>query len=364
MKGHNWVKGWLKVALLLPLLLAGSMSCNPFGGSKPEVSQQLVLVERGDLTVTVSGSGNIEVSKEARLAFGSGGKIDKIYVKEGDGVSKGEVLAKLDTSALLLALTQARAALVQAKATRDEAEYTLNELKEIRRASYDRIKVAEAQLEAAESRLKSAEQAVAEAQKQLDEATITAPFNGLVVAVEAKEGDIIPSPSMAPKTIIRLIDPNSLEMIAKVDEMDIPSVKSNQKAIIEVDALPAVRFEGRVISISPMPVVEAGVVSYKVKIALDVSLNSQLKVGMSATADIIINERHNVLLVPNRAIKQDGKGNPVVKVSINGQVKEKPVVIGISNGFHTEVLVGLAEGEKVVVETRAEGKPTQPGFLF
>ncbi len=69
---------------------------------------------------------------------------------------------------------------------------------------------------------------------------------------------------------------------------------------------------------------------------------------MSATADIIINERSSVLLVPSRAIKQDSLGNTVVAVVINEQIEERPVVIGISDGFQTEILDGLNEGEMVV----------------
>ena len=72
---------------------------------------------------------------------------------------------------------------------------------------------------------------------------------------------------------------------------------------------------------------------------------------MSATADIVIDERSNVLLVPNRAIKQDSQGNPVVNVVVNEQIEERPVVIGISDGFQTEIIDGLDEGELVMRKT-------------
>jgi macrolide-specific efflux system membrane fusion protein len=72
---------------------------------------------------------------------------------------------------------------------------------------------------------------------------------------------------------------------------------------------------------------------------------------MSATADIVINERSNVLLVPNRAISKDSQGNPIVEVMVNGEIERRPVVTGISDGFETEIVAGLNEGE-VVVERR------------
>ncbi len=331
------MKDWRIVAiLLLCVVLAGSVACDL--GDTGEVSQQLVEVVRGDLTVIISGSGNIDVSRDVKLSFGSGGKINKMYVDEGDKVIEGDVLAKLNTGALELALAQAKVA-------RDEAEYNLNQLKDVLHASYDRVKIAEAQLEAAE-------QAVAEAQRQLDEAVITAPFDGVVANVDAKEGDVIPSPTMAPKAIIHLVDLTTMELNAEVDEVDIAEVKPGQRAIIEIDALPTLQLEGNVISISLLPQVEAGVVVYKVKIGFDVPPDYELKVGMSADADIVINERNNVLLVPDRAITKDSQGNPMVKVMVNEEIEERPVVIGISDGYQTEIVDGLKEGETVVVERR------------
>ncbi len=201
--------------------------------------------------------------------------------------------------------------------------------------------------------LEATEQAVAEAQKQLDEATITAPIDGVVASVNAKERDIVPSPTVSPKTIIHIIDPTSMELNAEVDEIDIPGVRPDQRVIIEVDALPALQFDGKVISIDSLSIEEGGVILYKVKIGLNVSEDSDLRVGMSASADIVIDERNNVLLVPDRAIKQDSEGNPIVEVMVNEQIEERTVVTGISDGFDTEIVEGLNEGE-VVVERRTK----------
>ncbi|MFC1981095.1 efflux RND transporter periplasmic adaptor subunit [Chloroflexota bacterium] len=115
-------KGTIYV-ILLSLLLIGTAACNPFGGGEEEgTGLQPVKVTRGDLNITVAGSGIIETSRETNLAFGSGGKVDKITVKEGDTVSKGEVLAKLDTRPLELALTQAQVTLTQAKLALTQAQ--------------------------------------------------------------------------------------------------------------------------------------------------------------------------------------------------------------------------------------------------
>ena len=331
--------------LLLCLVLAGTAAC---GGKQSEAEWQPIEVVRGDLMVSVSGSGNIGVSREASLAFGSGGKADKVYVKEGDKVSKGDVLAKLDTGTLELALAQAKVAL-------EQAEYNLNQLKDVLHASYDRVKIAESELEVAE-------QAVAQAKKQLDEATITAPFDGLVAGIYVKEGDIISSPTMAPKVVVYLIDPTRMELSAEVDEIDVAGVKLGQRAVISVDAWPDEQLEGVVTLVSSVPTIEAGLVQYKVKIGFDVPQDLDLKVGMSATADIIIQQRSNVLLVPVRAIERDSQGKPMVWVRINQQIEPRSIITGISDGAQTEILSGLGEGETVVV--RKQAKPQTPGGLL
>jgi HlyD family secretion protein len=114
------------IALLCIILIFGAISCGgggPFGGAE-EVTRQLVEVRRGDLTISVSGSGNIEVSDERDLSFDTGGKIDKIYVAERAKVVKGATLAKLDTDALKLAVTQAEVVLVQAEVALVQAQIT------------------------------------------------------------------------------------------------------------------------------------------------------------------------------------------------------------------------------------------------
>ena len=93
---------------------------------------------------------------------------------------------------------------------------------------------------------------------------------------------------------------------------------------------------------------------YEVKVSFDVSEGSALKPGMSASADIVIDERSNVLLVPSQAITEDSDDNPIVKVMVGDQTEERPVVIGLSDAYQTEIVSGLTEGEVVVIERKAK----------
>jgi len=413
-------RGKIIAILLLCLALTGTVACRPGGssGDEEEFTGQLVELVRGDLTVSVSGNGFIDVSNEVKLAFDGGGEVYRIYVEQGDEVSEGQSLAMLvptNTDALKLAVTQAEVALLQAEYNLDKAEnpYTKKEISDAQEAvdnAEDRLDLAEdmlryvlkhggdwevqqwqmdvlnaeIQLEMAEDTLDTmlnerdedqieipkmqvyaAEQALEEAQSALEIETLTAPFAGVVASVDVEEGDIIPQPTASKATVIHLIDTGSMELMVELDEIDIPSVEREQRAIIEIDALPALQLEGRVISVSPLPTVEAGVVLYTVKIGFDVPEGSGLKPGMSASADIVLSERSDVLLLPDRAIKYDNQDNPVVYVMVDEQLEERSVVIGISDGFQTEIKAGLSEGEIVAMEAPVESAaPSGPGFPF
>jgi len=402
------IKLWqIITASLLCLALVGAVACPaPDGEGSADVN--LVEVVRGDLSVIVSGSGNITVSQDASLAFGTGGKVEAVYVEAGDEVSQGDVLAELDTGILELSLAQAelalstaeynldktqqvyakpdiaaaRAAVSQATEYLQYAQLMLGDANSIEDIEYWELEVyqAEVNLAAAEQRLDdmlaggdsaevtlrrlevaAARQALAQAQKDLAEATISAPFDGIVGAVYVDEGDIIPPPTMAPTVVIYFITPTSLELKAEVDEIDIPAVEIGQDVVIEVDAIADDLFEGTVSSISPVPVIQAGLVLYEVTISLTIPADAGVMVGMSATADIVIAQSQDTLLVPERAVGTDEDGNTVVWVSVGGELEQRAVVVGVSDGFQTEILEGLSEGDMVAVEKRGT---TELGSFF
>ena len=218
---------------------------------------------------------------------------------------------------------------------------------------YWTLRAAQLQMEKTQVALDNTKNEVNKVQNQLEKAVIVAPFDGVIATVKVEEGDVLSSVNYATTTIIELIDPSRMELKTKVDEVDIPSVKLGQKAIIKLDALPDLKLEGRVTAISLLPSEEAGVVLYEVKIGFDVPESSGLRGGMTVTADIVTDERSNALLVPNRAIRQDSSGNPVVKIMVGDQTQERAVVTGISDGLQTEIISGLNEGDRVVIESRA-----------
>jgi len=463
--------------LTMCLVLLSISSCAMFGTSVAD--QQMAKVIRGDIEITIDGSGNIQASRQVKLSFGSTGKVDEVYVKEGDYVSKETMLAKLETDELGLARTQARVelekakvaltesqvALTKAKLSSESSEYELSKLEasrtqlelvllnakidvrsarhhldetrdiytwpdietaqkdvdnakaflqyaleqdlpeatiiyaqarldaaeavlDAKRNAYDteEVAIASMQLEAAElaeaqaqkdlsdlerdisikkmelevaketvekateavelarQSVVLAQQSLGNAEKKLEEASIIAPFDGVVAAVGAKTGDTI----LATTTMIYLIDPTSLELIVEIDEMDIPEINLGQKAIISVDSMPDDTFTGVVTSIYPVPTSGTGIVTYNVRINFEAFNDNQIKVGMNASADIVVEERIDALLIPKEALEIDNDGRPITRVIADEEVEERNVVIGISDGMQTEIISGLSEGETVL----------------
>ncbi|MEE8418665.1 MAG: biotin/lipoyl-binding protein, partial [Dehalococcoidales bacterium] len=121
------VKKWrFLTVLLFCLVFIGAISCESLTGEE-EKGDQLTEVVRDDLVITVSGTGNIAVSDDRQLSFGTGGKVERILVKEGDTVRKGEVLAELETDALELAVKQGQVALTQAELAVTEAQFAVTQ---------------------------------------------------------------------------------------------------------------------------------------------------------------------------------------------------------------------------------------------
>jgi RND family efflux transporter MFP subunit len=206
-------------------------------------------------------------------------------------------------------------------------------------------------LRSANLNLEIAEENLKQSKQELMKTEILAPFDGTVVDIGVKENDQLSAFDYSSKTAVYLVDTRTVKMDGVVDEVDIYKVKVGQAAVITVDALPDVELTGKVTFISPFGNQTTGVVEFPVTISLDPS-ETELKGGLTATADIIIDEHKDILMVPNRAIK-GSLGEYWVDVVVDEKkmtTEKRPVVLGVQNEQFTEIVSGLVEGEQVVVE--------------
>lgn len=388
-----------RLALILTVCLLGLVFTSCAGS--PNQSPETVEVIRGDLIISATISGNLEMPRKTDLSFGTAGMIKEITVSEGDEVSKGQILAKLDTPSLeatirirqaeyemveyqllqtiyphytkthgvnlpgaWMALDKAQENLEEAqgfldKGKPEEAQVSLNLLKEnlveAQRESQSRTWALPLSIKLAELQVDAAQAALDMAKADLAKAIIVAPFDGIVAGIYINEEQQLSAMTYT-NPAIALIDTSKVEMNGFIDEMDIARIRLEQEAIIALDALPDKKVKGEVTFISPAGTVQAGIVSYKTTITL-VNPGKELRDGMSATAEIIIDRSENVLLLPNRAIRGSFE-SPFVEVIVDEQVEKRQVALGLSNGMNTEVLSGLKQGEEVVLPP-----VSQPSFM-
>jgi RND family efflux transporter MFP subunit len=187
---------------------------------------------------------------------------------------------------------------------------------------------------------------------------LLAPFDGEIVDVNLHEGDMITQRYSATGLpidvyVLKLADTHAVTMTGVVDEIDIGKVSKGQKATVFVDAFPGKTFDGEVQFISPFGTLQTGTGTYKVEIALGPDAAQYLTGGLTATAEILVDKRTDVLLVPNSALHVRGTENwvYVVKEDTIGQMEQRQVQVGLQSRTQTEILSGLNEGEKVLLET-------------
>lgn len=214
----------------------------------------------------------------------------------------------------------------------------------------------------AEAEVDQARLSLQQAERQLEDARLVAPFAGTVVAVNYQPGEEVSVGQPA----VDLVDLSALQIELPLAEIDVARLAVGQEAEFIIDALPGVTLRGRVSYISPVATITQGVVNYPVIVEIE-NPDPAVRPGMTAGVSIIVEQREEVLLIPNRAVRAAG-GQRVVEVLYQGQVFEAPVTLGISNESSTEIVSGLREGDAVVLRstttTQAAPRGGERGGFF
>jgi len=289
----------LKILLItLALCSVSVLSLGCFFNSDTESTseQQVATVQRGNLTVDITASGNLALSRIEDLAFDIPGRaeaitVEEILVEEGDSVEEGQVLAKLDTSEWDDMLTNLGLDLIQAQINLENAELALDKAEAetvtlitgdiVYSSNFDdeEIDILELRLALAEAQLEDAQKVLEEALEKSPE--ITAPFDGFITGVNVEGGD-----EVLPGTVaVTLADPNQFEADILVSEMDIFDLELGGDATVQIDALSSLTIPAKVTHISPTATIQSGVVNYYVKVELE-SLEALMQQQQEAMPNI------------------------------------------------------------------------------
>jgi HlyD family secretion protein len=314
----GWRLGIVAVIAAAVLLVLGGRAGRP--GAEPRL--RTAEVRRGDLTVTVSATGNLQPTNEVDVGSEVSGLVEEVFVDDNDHVRLDQILARLDESKLRDEVVHARAALTsaearvrQAVASVHETHATLERLRRVAELSGNKVpsatelESAEAAAERATADEASARAAVEQAKASLSSAEVTlskasirSPINGIVLARSIEPGQTVAASFQAPVLFTLAEDLEHMELEVDVDEADVGQVRAGQPAVFTVDAYPRREFPARITRVGYGSEITDGVVSYTTILTVS-NDDLSLRPGMTATAEITTLTRTGVLLVPNAALR-------------------------------------------------------------
>jgi HlyD family secretion protein len=289
------------------------------GTAEQEVRFKSEAVTRGDLAVRVTATGTLEPVNQVDVGTEVSGTIESVLVDYNDRVRKGDVLARLDTAQLEARFRQSQAALALARARVRDAEATItetgNRLRRTRDLIAKRLSSPE-ELDAAEASAARAQAALAVALAQvdqaqaeedadrqvLDKAVIHSPIDGIVLERQVEPGQTVAASLQTPVLFTIAENLAQMELHVDVDEADVGQVAIDQSAEFTVDAYPHRSFPARIQQVRFAPKTVEGVVTYETLLSVN-NAELLLRPGMTATAEILVEELADVLLVPNAALR-------------------------------------------------------------
>ena len=380
---HKSRKRLIFVSAGLVLLAVFGLMAARRGGKEIDPSR-LAAIEKGDLARSVVATGKVQPLTKVEIKSKASGLVKRLFVDYGDQVKEGQVLAELDREQLEAAVREARANLLAAEASWErnkiEAEgpdlpFLKSALERARQLYSDGLiapslledadkafqmglnkqTAAKSQAAVSKAEVEKARAALERYQTDLRYATITSPMNGLVLSRDVEVGDAVSSILVLGSQatlVMTLGDVSEVYVLGKVDEADIGRVYMGQRARIVVESFKDKSFDGKVTKISPLGKEKDNVTTFEVRVSIR-NPGGELKTNMTANAEIILEEKKAVLIVPESAVVYDKERKPSLEVpdpKAEGGKRKVAVKLGISNGVKTEVVEGLKEGDKVVLQ--------------
>lgn len=373
------------VGIVLLVVIAAIVGGIYYFNSQQTPPTNVAPVQRGDISASANASGKVRAKKTANLAMPLSGFVAKIEKLPGDTVKPGEVILSLRADETTRRVKQAELVLqsrlydfAQAKsAPRDEdieiaranlkkatmtlaiaeSNYNSNPTKQneayresaradldIATASFNRTAngATREQLDALQNSITSAQIDLDSARLAFAQTQLTVPFTSTVTDINVHEGELYGGGVVAV-----IADLSALEILADVDEIDVANVKVGQTVDVRLDAFPGEKFTGKLVRLYPSSTPQRGSTVYSALVDFDLH-GIFVRPGMGANLKIQTVEKKNVLLVPNRAVKNVGT-RKAVRVVAPGEPRDVIVETGVTDGIQTEIVSGINEGDVVQI---------------
>jgi len=297
-------KSFITIAVIALLALIGLL-VRQVAFAKETPAYRFATVSRGDMKATVSATGTLNAVTTVSVGTQVSGQVSELLVDYNDHVRKGELLARIDPTLALQAVTDAQANLEksQAQALQASRDYSRNrELLDAGLVAKSAYEQTQSSAEVAQAGVKSARVALDRARQNLAYTSIYAPIDGVVVERNVQQGQTVAASLSAPQLFLIANDLSQMQILAQVGESDIAQIKEGQTADFTVAALANQTFHGTVKQVRLQSTTQDNVVNYTVVVAVE-NPKGRLLPGMTARVNFLTKSAENVLSVPNAALR-------------------------------------------------------------
>jgi HlyD family secretion protein len=369
-------------AIILAVFIIVALKSNQVKKTKATVE----VARKGKITSIVTATGKVQAQADVEISADVMGRIEELPVIEGQRITRGQLLVKIDDRSRQMEVAQAKGSLLSAESAFENARIELQREKQLFEkglSSQSRLDIAQNVYDQAQAQVQINQALLDRAQDQLDKCTIRSPMNGIVTKLNSEEGENVVIGTMNnPGTVIVVVsDLSAIEIEAEVDETDIASVAMGQDVEITLDAFPDTIFKGQVIQVGNSATASSfgisdQVTNFQVKILIVDSVKN-IKPGMTASVDITTDSREDVIKVPagavvmrpedtgeekkENAVKEGGEADSVNKaedqekkevegvfICRESKAKFVPVATGIRDQQNVEIISGLSDGDSVI----------------
>ena len=388
----NRKKSIITIAVIALIALIAILVRQVAFAKEPD-AYRFVTVSRGDIKATVSSTGTLNAVTTVSVGTQVSGQVSELLVDYNDRVKKGQLLARIDPTLALQAVTDAQANVEksQAQALQASRDYSRNrELLNaglVARSAYEQT---QSTAEVAQAGVKSARIALDRAKQNLSYTSIYAPIDGVVIERNVQQGQTVAASLSAPQLFLIANDLSQMQILAQVGESDIAQIKQGQTAEFTVQALTGQTFKGTVKQVRLQSTTQDNVVNYTVVVGVE-NPQGKLLPGMTARVNFLTKSAEDVLNVPNAALRfkpanapataartttttttaraantttgsqqrargtgtrSGSRGGTLWFEDANGKLQSVRVQTGITDGTTTEVRgTGVTEGMKVIAGT-------------
>lgn len=342
------------------LTVGGAVAVARVLGSDGSSEVRTVEVVRDSIVKKALAVGNIEPDVEIAVKSQVSGVVGVLMVEEGDYVQAGQPILEVKPNPTPIELADAKRQVELQDINLETLRRDLDRKKELRTRDFitqEELEAADGDFEQARVQAQMARERVAlleTGRVRIDnrniEGVIRSPIDGFVLETRVEEGDpVVPLSNFQEGTVlVTMAEMDNLIFRGTVDEIDVGRLDEGMPATIKIGALPEARIQGEVYSISLKARTENNATVFPIEIILTEIQDAVLRAGYSANADVIIERRDSVLVVPERVIEVVGDTTTVTVMGEGGITETRTIETGLSDAVSIEVLEGLEAGEKLV----------------